>query len=317
MPFLEVIAITKEDEKGPVLQNISFTQNEFQNVAIAGETGSGKSTLLKIIAGLIQPSSGKVVFAGERVRGPEEQLVAGHPEIAYLSQHFELPAFLRVEQALRYANSLDNAEAKTLYEVCQVDHLLHRRTDELSGGEKQRIALARLLSTSPSLLLLDEPYSNLDFFHKNQLKDVIRNIGDQLGTTCILISHDPQDTLSWADEILVMQAGQLVQQGGPQEIYLRPKDQYVAGLFGKYNLLTKDQLNAFGAATADAKSPFLRPEAFQLSNEGTGIFGKVTKVMYYGAFDEATVMVAGAKILVRTKNGEFKSDSEVKVSLAL
>lgn len=316
VPFLDISGVSKEEEKKPILQNISFTQQKFQKIAVAGETGSGKSTVLKIVAGLQQPSAGKVHFLGERVRGPQEQLVAGHPEIAYLSQHFELPAFLRVEQVLRYVNSLDAAAADTLYKICQVTHLLQRRTDELSGGERQRIALARLLSTSPSLLLLDEPYSNLDLIHKNQLKDVVQDIGEQLGITCILISHDPLDTLSWADEILVLHAGKLVQKGTPQQIYLQPENEYVAGLFGKYNVLTNEQMAAFGLAQADAKSPFIRPEAFQVATSGIGVLGQISAITYYGSYQEITVQVSGAEILVRTEEKKLTTGSEIRIALS-
>ena len=109
-------------------------------------------------------------------------------------------------------------EAATLFEICQVDHLLKRRTDQLSGGEKQRIALCMLLVKCPKLLVLDEPFSNLDPIHKTVLKTVIEDIGKRLQITCMLTSHDPHDTLSWADEILVMKNGKIIQQGTPRGI---------------------------------------------------------------------------------------------------
>src|SRR5690606_8175730 len=166
MAFLKVNQIGVQGETDMVLNDISFIQHQFQKVAIAGETGSGKSTLLKVVAGLAQPSSGDVWFDQKRVSGPLDQLVPGCPGIAYLSQQFELPKFLRVEQILAYANELADNEANALFDVCQINHLLKRKTDQLSGGEQQRIALAKLLITSPKLLLLDEPFSNLDMVHK-------------------------------------------------------------------------------------------------------------------------------------------------------
>src|SRR5690606_34880450 len=144
----------------------------------------------------------------------------------------------------------------------------------------------RLLSTSPSLLLLDEPFSNLDFIHKNQLKTVIRDISEELGITCILISHDPQDTLSWADKILVMQAGQVVQQGTPQEIYLRPTNEYVAGLFGKYTVLTEVDFHQFLGSNSTSETKFVRPEQFSLSPTGPGRTGVVQTLQYFGSFTE-------------------------------
>nr|WP_223284455.1 ATP-binding cassette domain-containing protein [Hymenobacter qilianensis] len=218
MSLLTVSGITLREKEKYILNDVSFSQQKQQKIALAGETGAGKSTLLQTIAGLVQPDAGEVWFDGRKAKGPAEQLMPGNPGISYLSQQFELPKFLRVEQVLKYANKLSAEEAHTLFEVCRIDHLGGRRTDQLSGGERQRIALAKLLLSSPQLLLLDEPFSNLDMVHKNILKSVIQDIGEKLQITCILISHDPLDTLSWADEIVVMHGGQIVQKG-PQTTF--------------------------------------------------------------------------------------------------
>src|SRR5690606_32752154 len=118
-------------------------------------------------------------------------------------------------------------------------HLLTRRTDELSGGERQRIALAKLLITSPQLLLLDEPFSNLDMMHRIVLKKVLKKISKQLSITCILVSHEPSDVLAWADKVIVIRNGIIVQKGTPKNIYTCPVDEYTAGLFGPYNFIPK------------------------------------------------------------------------------
>jgi ABC-type sugar transport system ATPase subunit len=235
MEFLEV-----------ALDPIQFTLQRDQRLAIAGETGSGKSTLLKIIAGLSTPKNGSVHFEGTRVSGPLERLIPGQPGIAYLSQHFELWHNYRVAEVLDYNNDLEPADAQSLFQLCHIDHLLGRRTDELSGGERQRIALARLLVHTPRLLLLDEPFSNLDMIHKRTLKTVIGNIARRFGITLILVSHDPYDALTWADKLIVLKDGRIVQQGQPREVYSTPVDEYVAGLLGDYTL---------------ANGVFIRPEA--------------------------------------------------------
>src|SRR5438874_11816833 len=141
MNLLKVSGVYRQEGNNLVVKDISFTQDQFQKIAIAGETGSGKSTLLKMIGGLVQPTSGAVYFENNRVLGPEEILLPGHPAIAYLSQHFELRNNYKVHELLSMANKITDEEADIIYNVCRISHLLNRKTDQLSGGEKQRIAM--------------------------------------------------------------------------------------------------------------------------------------------------------------------------------
>ncbi|WBA40692.1 ABC transporter ATP-binding protein [Hymenobacter canadensis] len=303
MSLLQVAGISVQETSHTALQDISFTLPEGRRLAIAGETGAGKSTLLQVIAGLVQPTAGTVTFDGRRVRGPHDVLIPGHPGVAYLSQHSELPHSLRVEQVLRYASQRPAAEAEALYELCRIGHLLARRTDQLSGGERQRIALARLLLGAPRLLLLDEPFSNLDRAHKQQLKAVVEDIGAELDITCILVSHDPTDTLAWAEELLVLQAGRLVQQGAPRQVYQQPANEYTAGLFGDYNLLTGALATALAqqAGLKPRRKPLLvRPEALQLLPSGPGLAGTVRAVRFVGSYSEVEVALKGGRLTVKT-----------------
>lgn len=292
MDFLQVL-----------LGGVNFSQVRGRKIAVAGETGSGKTTLLKTIAGLAQPDRGKVFFEGQRVLGPVEKLIPGHPGIAYLSQQFELPQNLRIEQVLEYANELPEEDAMALFRVCRIDHLMKRRTNQLSGGERQRIALAKLLIGAPRLLLLDEPFSNLDMIHKELFKSVIREIGQKLGITCILVSHDPLDALSWADEILVIREGRTVQQAPPQQIYRQPSNEYVAGLFGKYNLLE----------AGNGRRLFVRPEQFKIGKKAfpAAMKGKITAISFWGGFYEVEVLSeSGGRLITQTMdNGLTAGDA--------
>ena len=313
--LLTVSKIHKEGDGHFVLKNISFKQKKQQKIAIVGETGSGKSTLLKIISGLVQQEEGEVWLDKEKVKGPSEKLVPGHPAIAYLSQYFELQKFLTVEQILTYANLLSQKEANALYEICQIDHLLQRKTDQLSGGEKQRIALTRLLISSPQLLLLDEPFSHLDMIHKNTLKSVIDTICNKLKITCILVSHDQSDTLSWADRILVMKEGAIIQEGPPEKIYRHPVNEYVAGLFGRYNVMTPALAKVF-LAGEKVKREFLRPEDFSIAKKGEmATRGKVKRVNFFGGYYEVEVSLLETLITVQTRARNIKAGDKVYVSL--
>lgn len=318
MSLLKVTDVSRKGEGLFQLKGISFSQKKYEKIAIAGETGSGKSTVLKIIAGLAQPDSGEVLFEGEKVIGPADKLVPGHVHIAYLSQHFELPKFLRVEQILSYANLLSDDDASILYEICQIDHLLKRNSDQLSGGEKQRIAIARLLTGSPKLLLLDEPFSHLDMVHKTILKSVVKNIGDRLKITCILVSHDPSDMLSWADKIIVMKDGQIVQKGTPEQLYRKPVSEYVAGLFGKYNLLENGStlLAKIKSLKPNGKAVFTRPEDFTISKKkADGTKATVSEVLFHGGFYELEVLLPEEAVILRVDHTELQKGDTVYVSL--
>lgn len=319
MNFLEVSNISKQQHGAYILKNVSFTQHQFQKVVIAGETGSGKSSLMKIAGGMGQADEGTVMFEGKRVRGALEVLIPGHPGTAYLSQHFELRNNYRVEEILSYANKLTEESANEVYEVCRISHLLKRKTDQLSGGEKQRIAMARLLIGAPRLFLLDEPYSNLDMIHKSILKNVISDISERLGITCMLISHDPMDILPWADQILVMKDGEIVQQGTPREIYNQPVSEYVAGLFGKYNLIAPAKagiLEGLPGITRNGKHIFIRPEDFKVvRTKKDAIPGKVKELSFYGSFLEAEVALGNETVTIKTANAGLKKGATVQVAV--
>lgn len=291
MTLLELRDVSKAILQQPVLEDINFSVPEGQQLCIAGVTGSGKSSLLKMIAGLMQPDRGQIFFKGERVRGPEEKLIAGHPGIACLSQHFELRNNYRVEELLEYANQLDADAFDQIIRTCRIDHLLQRRTDQLSGGEKQRIATARLLVADPSLLILDEPYSNLDMAHRQIMKEMIRDISNRHGITCILVSHDPADTLSWADRMIVLGKGRIVQDDTPERIYRFPANSYVAGLLGPFYEIDPDKAIASGLLPTgyQGKGPLIvRPEQLTYSEESPGLPVIVRELRFAGATYEIT-----------------------------
>lgn len=303
-----------------MVKSITFSQSYLQKIAIAGASGSGKSTLLKMIAGFIQPDKGEVWFDNKRVKGPDEQLIPGHSAIGYLSQHFELRNNYRVEELLDYASKMETGAANQLYDLCRVSHLLTRRTDQLSGGEKQRIALAGTLSSSPRLLLLDEPFSNLDAMHKNQLKSVINQIGNVLNITCLLVSHDPADLLSWADEMLVMENGRVVQQGTPQQVYHHPVNTYVAELFGPFNSIIDEGVKlklGIKHSKGNHVEQILRPECFEMNGETkAAMSGIVTAVFFRGGYYDTAVLCEGRQFLVRTLEAPVVTNGDwVTVSL--
>lgn len=319
MALLTVKNISKTINGNVAVKQAGFVQHSSEKIGIAGETGSGKSTLLKMIAGIEQPDAGEINFDGKKITGPDDQLIPGHPHIAYLSQYFELRHYMYVHEIMGYANELREEEAKKLYTICRIEHLFNRRTDQLSGGEAQRIALARLLTTKPTLLLLDEPFSNLDFNHKNIIKEVIKDIGDKLNTSCILVSHDAPDILSWADKILVMKTGEIIQEGSPVQIYQQPLTEYCAGLFGDYNLINEKTtlaLYELPGLKKNGKKAMIRPEQFKLStNKKNGVKVVVENVIFRGSHDAVDVLIDKKRIRVMAKSSVFKNGETIYLSL--
>jgi ABC-type sugar transport system ATPase subunit len=319
MSLLVVQDVAKIEQGKYILRPIRFALAPQQKLAIAGETGSGKTTLLKLMAGLLQPDAGAVFFNGQRLLGPWEQLLPGHPAIAYLSQHFELRNNYKVHELLEMSNYLSEEAAQTIYAVCRIEPLLQRRTDELSGGERQRIALAQLLTKSPSLLFLDEPFSNLDRVHRSMMQAVIDDISAELGITCVLVSHDALELMSWADQLMVLRHGALVQAGSPRDLYYHPVNEYVAGLLGDYNLIDTAQHPGFvqllGPASAGKKA-LLRPEHLALTTEGPqSLPGVVEQVLFHGSHYQLRIWTDGYLVKLNTALTRFVPGETVHVGL--
>lgn len=298
--FLLVQDLLYRGAVGTALQPLRFELEAGERLAIMGETGSGKSTLLKLIAGHLQATSGTVYFKGDRVRGPWETLLPGHPGIAYLSQHFELRNNYKVFDLLDYYSRMDEAAAARIFDICGITHLLPRKTDQLSGGERQRIALAGLLVGAPKLLLLDEPFSNADLAHKQAMRAVLQQISTELDITCVLVSHDPADTLSWCNRLMIFKDGALRQDASPDTVYYQPADAYCAGITGWYNAVKPDSQVA--RQWSLQQRPFLRPEQLVFCEASTpgSLPVSIEAVQFMGACWHVQVRIADMQWLVST-----------------
>jgi len=320
MPILSVSNVSKIIDGRRVVDQISFTQEQSEKIAIAGETGSGKSCLVKMIGGILKADEGKVHFENERVFAPPDKLLPDHPGVVYLSQHFELRNNYYVHEMLSYANQLTDEESRKLYELCQIDYLLNRKTNSgLSGGERQRIALAMLLGTKPKLLLLDEPFSNLDILHKQTVRQVVQNISAHFDCSIIMVSHDPLDILSWADTVMLMKDGKLLQKGSPKEVYEKPVNEYAGGLLGLYNLIKPSDEILFSALDNDpvtAGNIFIRPESISFQQQTANdkkFTGTINSVVYYGIFHLVSVNVNGTIVKMFSIQNDSKPGDEVEL----
>lgn len=229
--------------------NIEITKGSF--VAIVGESGSGKSTLLKLIYGLLTPDTGEVLYKGRHVDGPLERLIPGHECMKMVTQDFNLNTFAKVYDNI--AGMLSNTDLKSkkqktleMMKFLRIDKLANKRVVELSGGEQQRVAIARAIITEPEVLLMDEPFSQLDAVLKSLLRTDLRNLSKNLGITIVIVSHDPVDGLSLADELIVLKNGFLIEKGEPFQLYNFPKNIYTAKLLADCNVLNKESAKQVG-----------------------------------------------------------------------
>ncbi|MAJ50486.1 MAG: hypothetical protein CMB82_02585, partial [Flammeovirgaceae bacterium] len=281
--MIQIKNITKSFGKKKVLNHISGTIKKGEIISIVGMSGSGKTTLLKIIAGLTPSDTGSIYFNSKKLQGPKEKLIAGHEEIKLVFQDYALKPNMSVEENLNYAllgydQFYKKNRVEELIEICGLESLRPQHPQELSGGQKQRVAFARALANEPEVILMDEPFSNLDPLTKQSLLIETKSLAKKTDTTVILVTHDTRDTMEIADEIWVLQKGTIAQKGKPSEVYQYPKTPQIARLFGIINLLSKRQSNEL----LNVKYPTgIWIENVKISSKGM-IKGYVKEVIFNG-----------------------------------
>lgn len=252
-------------------ENLSYTFHEMSNqfavahasfaidsgkiTAIIGESGSGKSTLLRLIYGLLDPTEGTVRYQGWQVPTRKDKLIPGHDAMKLVSQGFDdLNTFANVWDNV--ASQLPNTDVKRKQEKTaeilqrlRIDHLAKKRVADISGGEKQRVAICRALINEPEVLLMDEPFNQVDASFRDTLQQDIKDIVTETGLTVILVSHDPTEVLALADNLIVMQSGEILDQNNPHLLYSNPSHPYTAQLLAKSNILQSEEANNLGINT--------------------------------------------------------------------
>lgn len=302
------------------IRNISFDILQGEIVAIIGESGSGKSTLLKSIYGLLTIDEGAVMFKGKRVLGPDEQLIPGHKEMKMVTQDFSLNIYAKVYDNI--ASALSNTDVKSKQEKTEqmmqhlhIQHLSGKRITELSGGEQQRVAIAKALVSDTKMLLLDEPFSQVDALLKNQLRADIKRIASETGVAVVMVSHDPADGLFLADKLLLIKDGQLLQQGKPEYIYNHPEHVYTAQILGNAVVITKDDAEKLGVHVDGAQAVFY-PEWVDLKGSWNSRRFEVKDVYYKGFYEELLLERNGVSIrAIQLNRGEHKKNDHVQANI--
>ncbi|MFY7739456.1 MAG: ABC transporter ATP-binding protein [Flavobacterium sp.] len=232
------------------LSKINFSLEKGRSLAIIGESGCGKSTLLKLIYGLNDLNGGQIFWNDTEVLGPKYNLIPGMDFMKYLAQDFDLMPYITVaENVGKYLSNIDSEKkwnrVKELLEIVEMEDFFDIKAKNLSGGQMQRVAIARVLALEPEVLLLDEPFSHIDNFRKNSLRRKLFAYLKEKQITCIVATHDSTDVLSFADEVLIMKNGKIIENGTPKAIYINPKSKYIASLFGDVNEMDIDGITRF------------------------------------------------------------------------
>lgn len=269
-------------EEIKAVNDISITLEKGEILAILGESGSGKTTLLHLIAALYEPDFGTLMLDNERITPPSEKLIAGHPDIKLVKQDYGLFPNMSIRENIAYElryyeENYRNERIGKLLVISGLGKVQHHLPRQVSGGEQQRATIVKAIAEQPKLLLLDEPFSHLDAVNKRRLKNEILNLIKAEEVSCIFVTHDVADAYGMADELLIMQNGNALQMGVPEEIYRNPINEYVAEITGE-------------TALSSELRTLLRPSQIRIS-EKSDLKATVQSVKFVGAYYEVALQV--------------------------
>lgn len=303
MSFVSVENLQKNYGSTAVFSDINCVINQGEFVTLLGPSGCGKSTLLRCIAGLTSVTRGKIFL-------DDKNIVPLSPQkrgIGMVFQSYALFPNMNVEQNVAFGLRMQKVSTdETRQRVAEVlklvelNELAKRYPHQMSGGQCQRVALARSLVTRPRLLLLDEPLSALDARIRKHLREQIRAIQQELGLTTIFVTHDQEEALTMSDRIFLMNQGRIVQSGDAETLYTAPVDAFAAGFIGNYNLLEPDDASRLMQRPINSRVA-IRPEAIQLSLTGS-LEGEVRSHSLLGNVIRYRVEARGVELVVDVLN---------------
>lgn len=311
--MLQVDQLSFSYNNNTVLSDINFQLEAGKSYALIGASGSGKSTLLKLVYGLLNADSGSIFWNDKQILGPAYHLVPGMDFMKYLAQDFDLMPFVSVaENVGRFLSNFYLKEKKNrideLLELVDMTEFANVKAQFLSGGQMQRTALARVLALEPEFLLLDEPFSHIDPFQKRKLATQLFQYCKEKGITIFFTSHTPEEALMYADEILVLQNGELIEKDTPENIYENPKNEYIARLTGDVNIIPAHYL---GLNNKDLL--FVRPEHLKITDDGF-LKATVTNSYYIGNWYLVTAKHNELTFTIKSKL-LLKKNEKIKIKL--
>lgn len=308
---VEVHEVSKDFAGVQAVRDLSLRLPPGQTLALLGESGCGKTTALRLIAGLEAPSSGEIWVDGLRVAGAGVFVPPEKRRVGLVFQDYALFPHLTVSGNVGFGlTAMSAAQRRTrvdaMLALVNLPELGSRYPHQLSGGQQQRVALARALALEPAVLLLDEPFSNLDAVLRRRLREDVQATLRRVGATALFVTHDQEEAFSIADEVAVMQRGQIVQRGTPQQIYTQPATRTIATFVGDANFVPGEALGdvvSCALGTMPLATPahgsvdvLIRPEQLcvQPSPAGQGVVHQLT---YFGHDQLVQVRVDGMTML--------------------
>ena len=251
MASVELRGLTKKYGPLAVVDNVSLTIEHGSLVCLLGPSGCGKTTTLRLIAGFVEPTDGEIRVGERVVSTPQRSLPPERRNMSMIFQSYALWPHMTVAENITYGLKLRRTDAETtakklaaILSTTRLEPLANRYPGELSGGQQQRVALARALIVEPETLLLDEPLSNLDANLREEMRFEIRRLHDEYRYTTVYVTHDQSEAMTTSDVICVMNGGKIEQLGTPEEIYDRPRSEFVARFIGMSNVFTGRTLDA-------------------------------------------------------------------------
>ena len=310
---LEVTGLQKAWGDAHALLGVDLTAEAGTITAVLGPSGCGKTTMLRVIGGFERPDAGSVRLGGDEVVGPGRWVPPQKRDVGYVAQEGALFPHLDVAKNVGFGlpRSAGEERLRELLELVSLDaSVLRKHPHELSGGMQQRVALARALARKPRLILLDEPFSALDTGLRAQTREAIAGALAATGVTTVLVTHDQDEALSFADQVAVMHEGRLSQVGTPQEVYSRPADVRTAQFVGDAVLLDADvrggvarcrlgEVEVRGGVADGPATLMLRPEQIALEPVADGADARVVACTYYGHDAAVTVELDGVPVRTR------------------
>lgn len=241
--ILELDGVTKAFGPAMAVSDVSLSIYEGELLTLLGPSGCGKTTTLRLLAGLENPTSGTITIADDVVAGPETFVAPESRDVGLVFQDFALFPHLTVEENVAFglpnADEADREDrVQELLQLVDLQGFENRTPDQLSGGERQRIALARSLAPEPEILLLDEPFSNLDVRLRVEMREEVRRILKAAGVTAVSVTHDQEEALSISDRVAVMNDGRIEQTGRPETVFQNPESRFVASFLGQASFLS-------------------------------------------------------------------------------